>query len=726
MKYSHTRFLNIRRALWRTRLKLSLLIAPEQTTGQEASVLVSSPEDQTDEAPKESSSALRSEIAEMVERGESRGTLPLLRRALRNLPSDTMLWMSYGNRLQAEGQYRAAFSAFANAVEIDPGNFGALEPYVVLNATHGSDDELNLILSGLAQALVGRSHRHLESLSYSIPFGIDEAVEIVATGGNGIAKGAATLYLSQSAHGLDGLGSTDSFVAETVYYLCSDKWPDAVRSLNRLSPGSIPLATLRMAIRRAQSRASDELLSKMLAEYLRAKPNDRWAQAQQRKFELDPDFDPLTSKFPFPAQPSASVYERKANRVVYSVYNSLPHHSAGYATRTHGLLLALRQLGWDISATSRLEYPLDMPGFEELAQVSNTDIIDGIAYNRLISSSDLVSRRPMLTYVENYSTEFKRFLKKERASLVHAASNHLNGLASVAAAIELGIPSIYEVRGLWEVTRASRDPAWGSSREFRQIVELETVVASRATKVLAITDALKTELVTRGIEADKITVVPNGVDPSRFHPADRDVELSDSLALTDKTVIGYAGSLVDYEGLHHLIEAAALMSKEREDFVVLVVGDGKELENLKSLTHELSVDDCVIFTGRVPHESVGRYLSLIDIAPFPRLPLPVCEMVSPLKPFEAMAMGATVVGSNVGALTEIIEDQVTGLVHDKGSVSSLKSVLTRLLDDPQLCNVLAENGRQWVINNRKWSDSARRIAEVYEALGAHQLPEREV
>lgn len=250
------------------------------------------------------------------------------------------------------------------------------------------------------------------------------------------------------------------------------------------------------------------------------------------------------------------------------------------------------------------------------------------------------------------------------------------------------------------------------------MARMEADAAANATHVLAITQALKDELINRGVDGEKITVVPNAVDAQRFTPQARDAELEAQLGFQGKTVIGYIGSVLDYEGLGLLIGAAERMQSQRDDFVVMIVGDGAELERLRSEVEERELSDVVRFLGRVPHEDVERYYSLVDIAPFPRLPLPVCEMVSPLKPFEALAMGKAIVASDVAALAEIVQPNVTGLLHRKGDVDDLASKLTELVERPELRQQLSSNGLTWVREHRQWPDMAKSVSTIYEQLGA--------
>ena len=324
----------------------------------------------------------------------------------------------------------------------------------------------------------------------------------------------------------------------------------------------------------------------------------------------------------------------------------------------------------------------------------------------------------MHDYVARYTDALLPLARAERPAILHGASNHWNGLAAVQTGRLLGIPSVYEVRGLWEVTRGSRDPEWARSDQYRYIARMEADAARGATKVLAITQALKDELVTRGVDEEKIVLVPNGVDSERFTPLPRDEELAAQLGVTGKTVIGYVGTVVDYEGLDLLLQAAATLRGRREDFHVLIIGDGAKLEELQASAAEQGLDDVLTFTGRIPHEEVARYYSIIDVTPVPRLPLPVCEMVSPLKPFEAMAMGKAVIASDVAALAEIVTPGINGLLHTKGSAESLTEQIETLLDDPELAARLGAQAREWVVAERDWKQLAAVVAGVYAEIVA--------
>jgi glycosyltransferase involved in cell wall biosynthesis len=399
---------------------------------------------------------------------------------------------------------------------------------------------------------------------------------------------------------------------------------------------------------------------------------------------------------------SGPRYAVRPDAVLSVLAQSLPHQSGGYATRSHGVLTGLDALGWDVEAVTRLGFPYDRWAKGDTREVPAYDVVDGIRYSRILEGERRqYPQYPLASYVDRYATAIQQHARRHRPALLHASSFHVNGLATQLAAARLGVPYVYEMRGLEDLMKVSRDSAFEGSDRRRFLDTVEGAVCLGAERVFVITEALKREMAARGVPAEKLVVLPNGVHTELFQPRERDAELEASLGLRGKTVIGYAGGLVDYEGLDLLLESVALL--DRDDFHVVVVGDGHYESTLHALAERLGVGHVVTFTGRVPHALVPRYLSLFDVAPFPRLPLPVCEMISPIKPFESMASGKAVVVSSVAALTEIVQDHTTGLVFEKGSPGDLARVLGELLDSPELRVKLGESARTWVTNDRDWS-----------------------
>lgn len=417
------------------------------------------------------------------------------------------------------------------------------------------------------------------------------------------------------------------------------------------------------------------------------------------------------------SQTELKAYSPVANSAMYLLHNSLPWDSQGYATRSHAIIKSTNSQGWKVSGVTRLGYPYDRHTNTRAEEIPETSVIDGVTYYRL--GKKLGALSGVSNFLNAYAARAATLVADLKPAIIHAASSNWNGIVGNHLAEEAGVPSIYEVRGLWEVTARSREPGYEFTLRHRLSVALEAQACIDASHVFALTRALKEELIRRGVTGEKITLLPNCVDVDRFLPRMRDTELEAELGLTGKTVIGYVGSLLDYEGLNLLMSAAKELSANRSDFHILIVGGGAEFENLVQQVSDLGIEKWVTFTGRVPHADVERYYSLIDIAPFPRLALPVCEMVSPLKPFEAMAMEKACVVSSVDALTEIVQDGVTGRVFEKNSVVDLSRVLAELLDNPSQIRDYGTTSRKWVEENRTWERNAKIVHDTYEQLLSH-------
>ena len=131
---------------------------------------------------------------------------------------------------------------------------------------------------------------------------------------------------------------------------------------------------------------------------------------------------------------------------------------------------------------------------------------------------------------------------------------------------------------------------------------------------------------------------------------------------------------------------------------------------------QLGLADITHFTGRLPPAHVRRYYSVIDIFVLPRKPTRVCELVSPLKPFEAMAMQRCIVASNVAAQADIIDDGVTGRLFAKGDVHDFARGLHELISDPAQRQRLGTAAGQWVRTERTWDSITDRVDTVYRQL----------
>ena len=417
------------------------------------------------------------------------------------------------------------------------------------------------------------------------------------------------------------------------------------------------------------------------------------------------------------------IYKPEGKKIGYFLHNSFPYSSGGYATRGHGLAVALRLIGYNIVCCTRPGFPIDIEGDHTGKELAQYDKIDNLDYWRIFEP--LRKDNPIISYLNQAANEIKLFLLTHKIQIAIAASNHITALPVCIAARQVGIPFIYEVRGFWEITRLSREPEIAKKRWLKEQVYNETQTAKNADAVFTLTQPMREELIKRGINKTKITLLPNSCDPSRFTPRPRDLKLAQELSIPENVpVIGYIGSFVQYEGLEHLAQACAILFDRGIDFRLLIVGNenasgstrGPITEEIHRVANSCGLGGKLIMPGRVPHEQVESYYSLIDIAPFPRKPQPVTEMVSPMKPLEALAMEKAVVVSSVRALKEMVIDNETGLIFKKGNIQDLAYKMELLLKNKDLCHRLGKNGRKWVEKERTWKKTASVAADVIRSL----------
>jgi glycosyltransferase involved in cell wall biosynthesis/spore maturation protein CgeB len=416
-----------------------------------------------------------------------------------------------------------------------------------------------------------------------------------------------------------------------------------------------------------------------------------------------------------PRQPNAG-YQIERDRILYCAHSTGHFNSNGYSTRTAGVIGGLTQQGKDVVTVARPGYPwdvkVDVPK-PAVARFSKT--INGVehVYNPCLSWTDDRLDHYLTAATDTYVREAQR----QRPSLIHSASNYVTALPALTASRRLGIPFTYEVRGLWEVTGASEKPGWEESERYKFSERMETFVARNADHVFAITQQIKEELVRRGVDASKISLLPNSVDTSEFSPMPPYLPLRTKWNLpSDIPVIGYAGSLVHYEGLSDLLKATRRVVDAGREVRLVLVGDGPELKNLKAEVKALELTETVIFTGRVPAADIPKFISTFDVMPCPRTSLPVTELVSPLKPLEAMASGKALVLTSVAPLRDLAGDDARAVIVEHSNPSSLADGILRLLDDPELRQELGRRARLWAVETRTWDLVGQQAAGEYDTV----------
>lgn len=276
---------------------------------------------------------------------------------------------------------------------------------------------------------------------------------------------------------------------------------------------------------------------------------------------------------------------------------------------------------------------------------------------------------------------------------------------------------VYEIRAFWEDAAVDHGTTKENSFRYKLTKALETYVARNVSHLMTICEGLRSDLISRGIAENKITVIPNAVDIAKFN-SERSVDhrLQKKLGLENTEVIGFIGSFYAYEGLSLLIDSLLEILKTIPNMKLLLVGGGPQEENLKKQVEQLGLKEKVCFTGRIPHDQVKHYYDLVDVFVYPRLSMRLTELVTPLKPLEAMAQKRLIVASDVGGHKELIENNNNGMLFSAGNKTALAKSVVDLFDNKQDWNRLQNAGRLYVENVRNWSVSVAHYKSIYSVL----------
>ena len=410
-----------------------------------------------------------------------------------------------------------------------------------------------------------------------------------------------------------------------------------------------------------------------------------------------------------PRRRDSSTVRPRGRSVLQFVTNALPVTNAGYTVRTHRIALAQRELGYNTQVVTRLGYPLSQGVGDTRPRVE----VDGVTYHRLLPW--LPPRNPVRDVGK--AADLARPLVEElRPAVLHAVSNHLNAAVAVELGRRHGIPVVYEVRGFLEDSWLSRDPGHTEDADFYRLTrELETRRMAEADTVVTLGEAMRAEVAGRGIDPAKIFTVPNGVDEAFLEPLPDASGLRAELGIGPGTpVIGLTSSFYGYEGIDTLIDAAALLRDRGTEATLLLVGDGPERGALERRAAEHGI--AAVFTGRVPMSSVREYHAVLDVFAVPRRADRVCQLVTPLKPIEAMAGGIPVIASDVNALREIVEPGVTGTLTLPEDAEAWAISLEELIYSPERRRKIGQAAQEWVRTERTWRAVATRYREAYSGI----------
>ena len=398
-------------------------------------------------------------------------------------------------------------------------------------------------------------------------------------------------------------------------------------------------------------------------------------------------------------------------RILHVLDHSSPLHS-GYSFRTQAILEQQKSMGFDT---------FQITGAKQGKYKNCQEMVDGVKFYR--TKPGFLSTFPVLNQCDiiyGLYNRLKTIVAEIKPDIIHAHSPALNGLAALKAAKQFNTPFVYEVRAFWEDAAVDHKTTKEGSLRYKFTRYIESYTLKKADAVICICDGLKNDIIARGIPGKKITLVPNAVNLNRFNMKNtQDISLNQKLKLEGHIVLGFIGSFYAYEGLDLLIESLPAIIKHYDRVKLLLVGGGNEEAILRDRINSLNLERHVVFVGRVHHDMVSRYYSLVDIFVYPRKSMRLTELVTPLKPIEAMASGKLVVASNVGGHCEIIKHEHNGYLFKANDHNALSNTIIGLVNNRKDWAKITQRARRYVEHLRNW----RVVRESYGAVYSHILDE---
>jgi PEP-CTERM/exosortase A-associated glycosyltransferase len=402
-------------------------------------------------------------------------------------------------------------------------------------------------------------------------------------------------------------------------------------------------------------------------------------------------------------------------RILHILDHSAPLQS-GYTFRTLAILKAQHSMGWET---------YQLTGRKHAATVSE-EIVGSMRFLRTPTNGPAISLPVAreIAQMQALGRRIEEVAEEIRPDILHAHSPVLNAIPALRAGRRMGIPVVYEVRAFWEDAAADHGTSVEGGLRYRATRALETWALKRADAVTTICEGLRGEIVARGVPTERVTVIPNAVDTAEFTADGKpDAAFKSSLGLDGAIVLGFVGSFYAYEGLELLLEAMPAIIERLPHARILLVGGGPEEQRLKAIAEASGIKDYVRFAGRVPHADVQRYYDLIDVLVYPRFRMRLTDLVTPLKPLEAMAQKKLLIASDVGGHRELIRDGVTGILFAAGDSAALARAVIDLVGAESSWTALREAGRHFVETERTWGRSVARYRDVY-ANAAARYPNR--
>ncbi|WP_226019102.1 TIGR04063 family PEP-CTERM/XrtA system glycosyltransferase [Novosphingobium sp. FKTRR1] len=403
-------------------------------------------------------------------------------------------------------------------------------------------------------------------------------------------------------------------------------------------------------------------------------------------------------------------------RILHVLDHSLPLHS-GYTFRTRAILHAQQAMGLEVRGVTG-QRQLDSAAWStSAATLADPEVAEGLTFHRTPGVPKGLPGLREWGEITALARRIEALAEEWRPDVLHAHSPALCGMAALRAGKRLGIPVVYEIRAFWEDASVGNGTGREGSARYRLTRQLENRVVAGADAVITICQGLQDDLVARGFDRSRMAIMPNGVDLALFgSPLARDAELAEGLGLGKGPVIGFLGSFYPYEGLDDLIAAMPAIVEQLPDARLLLVGGGPAGDALRRQAAQSPASRAICFVGRVPHHEVDRYYALADVVCYPRKAMRLTDLVTPLKPLEAMAQGKLVAASSVGGHRELIEHGRTGTLFAPDDPTALANAMIALLGQREGWDERRATARAFVESAHDWASNVRRYLPVYQTL----------
>lgn len=421
----------------------------------------------------------------------------------------------------------------------------------------------------------------------------------------------------------------------------------------------------------------------------------------------------LSGWIPSISGPVDEVPPMNSKRIMHLVKESRPFLSNGFVARSHANFLAEIAAGLEPHVVTE-------PGFARRHAKNSfrsSALLDSVPHHHLDLGDIDYSTLPVDRYLEIFAELAYQKLRKIRPSVIHVSSGRRGfetALVGLALKQKTGLPLVYEVRSFFEGNWTDEAEEESRGEVFQRRMAVEEMCMHGADLVLTLGTSMRDELVGRGIPAQKIGLIPNGIDVDKFTPGPKPEKLLKSIALEDTFVFGYISNMDHYrESQETLVEALAIARSRGIEATLLLVGSGPRAQVVRQRAEDLGVADHLRIVGHVDHQDIVDYYRLIDLFCVPRIRERAGNYVTPLKPFEAMACGVPVAVSDLPALREIVGES-RGFTFAPGDAQGIVALVEGAIAQPGRFRIVAEEAREWVVTRRQWKFNGPRYAAAFE------------